>query len=409
MALSLPVSGCAFGPKALQLTHGRYQESVDLVYEEQLLRNLVHIRYVEAPLTLDVGSIAAQHELTATAEARPFFIAPNPSNSNVIFRTFTSILPDLLIGGADRPTLTFNPATDSAAMRAFLTPITPETLLMLTQAGSPVSRVERLWLERLNGVPNGPGGPPYTAPVDFHRFMRIAELLQLGQDQDWVRTSTEESITEVSGPLPAEAVTSAAVVEAAKNGLEYRPQGDGKTWVLIRKGRKLVLDVNPAAAQRPEMVELTSLLNLVPLAPRYELIVSTAVVPDPLKQPTPPSLELRAQARSTAQVWFFLANGVEVPAEHLQCGLVKQPTDETGQTIDSRAITEGLFTVHTCKGCWPPANAFVAVRYRDWWFYIDDRDEVSKATFALVLQLSRLDFGRPIHDTGPTLTLPVGR
>src|SRR5207247_257959 len=71
--------GCAFGPKVLEKTHGRYQESVRTVNEEQLLRNLVHLRYNEVPFELNVSSIATQYELAGSAEARPFFIAPNPS------------------------------------------------------------------------------------------------------------------------------------------------------------------------------------------------------------------------------------------------------------------------------------------------------------------------------------------
>ena len=34
---------------------------------------------------------------------------PNPSNSNIVFRTFTSILPDLSASGANRPTITLVP------------------------------------------------------------------------------------------------------------------------------------------------------------------------------------------------------------------------------------------------------------------------------------------------------------
>ena len=93
-ALMLLPAGCSLGPKVLERTHGRYNESVRRVDEEQLLINLVHMRYNESPSRLDVSAIAAQYELSTQAEARPFFIAPNPSNSNVIFRTFTSILPD---------------------------------------------------------------------------------------------------------------------------------------------------------------------------------------------------------------------------------------------------------------------------------------------------------------------------
>src|SRR5262249_56987188 len=130
------------------------------------------------PLNLNVTSIATQYELSASAEARPFFIAPNPSNSNVIFKTFTSILPDLMLGGANRPTISLDPADDSDAIRQSLTPITLDTLTLLTQTGWPVSSVLRLWVERLNGVPNAvaASGPPDGTAPDFARFLPIPRL-----------------------------------------------------------------------------------------------------------------------------------------------------------------------------------------------------------------------------------------
>ena len=107
-------------------------------------------------------------------------------------------------------------------------------------------------------------------------------------------------------------------------------------------------------------------------------------------------------------MYFYLANGVEVPGEHLAAGLVRLPVEPDGRLFDMRAVTDGLFTVHACRGHKPPPTAFVAVKYRDYWYYIDDRDQQSKATFALVLGVSRLDFGRQ-QPSGPFLTLPVGR
>ena len=71
---------------------------------------------------------------------------------------------------------------------------------------------------------------------------------------------------------------------------------------------------------------------------------------------------------------YFLANGVEVPAEHWSAGLVPPvPADPT-------EITRGLFTVRTCRGHRPPPTAFVAVRYRGYWYYIDDHDRRTKAS-----------------------------
>jgi hypothetical protein len=402
--------GCAFGPRVLEKTHGRYQESVRQVDEEQLLRNLVHIRYSELPLELDVASIAAQYELNGAAEARPFFIAPNPSNSNVIFKTFTSILPDLSISGANRPTMTLVPADTGETVRRFLTPIPTETLAFLSESSWPVAVIMRLWVERLNGVPNAvtASGPARGVISDFERFLRLTELVQYEQDHELVSLRTEEREVEVGGPVPAGSVTAASVVDAAKAGMEYRPRDDGQTWKLIRKEKKLMLRVNPPAIGSPELDEGIRLLNLTPGRLTYDVVVAPGNVPDPLLYPHPPSDQLRITPRSTAQVYFYLSNGVEVPDEHVACGIVRPTTDAEGKPLDSRELTRGLFEVHACKGHKPPATAYLAIKNRGYWYYIDDRDQASKSTIALIRQLSRLDFANQ-KGAGPLLTLPVGR
>jgi hypothetical protein len=394
----------------LEHTHGRYYESVRLVNEEELLRNLIHIRYNEFPLALNVSSIAAQYELSGQAEARPFFLAPNPSNSNVIFKTFTAILPDLLVEGANRPTITLMPGNEAETIREFLTPIPTETLVFLTETSWPASTIARLWIERLNGVPNAvsASSPQRGIISDFARFLRIAELLHIAQDNELAFVRAEERFQEVGAPLPAEALTAAAEIEAAKNGMEYRASDDGKARVLVRRHRQMVLEVNPGAESSPVVAELTALLNLVPGLRRYDVLVGE--VPDPLKYPREPSDKLRVVPRSTAQVYFYLANGVEVPLEHLNCGLAQPQVDAEGNAFAGPELMRGLFEVHVCKGHKPPASAYVAVKYRGYWYYIDDADQASKTTLALMILLSRLDFTRRQRTAGgPLLTLPVGR
>lgn len=125
------------------------------------------------------------------------------------------------------------------------------------------------------------------------------------------------------------------------------------------------------------------------------------------KNPSEPTAVLSVAPRSTAQAFFFLANGVEVPPGHVACGLVRMPPDGA----DPTEATRGVFRVLVCAGhkCNPPAGAYVAVHYRDHWYYIADDDQESKATLLLMLQLRRLDFKRQEIDAAPLLTLPVGR
>jgi hypothetical protein len=394
----------------LEKSHWRYNEAVRRVDEEQFLRNIVRLRYNETPLDLRVSSIAAQYELDGTAEARPFFLAPNPSNSNIVFRTFTKILPDVSVSGANRPTITLVPGDTGEATQRFLTPISADTLIFLFQTSWPVSTVTRLWVERLNGVPNAAaasGPPPHVAP-DFVRFRRIAELLQAVRAQKLATIHPEERDVEVGGPLPASLMNASAMVEAAKSGLEYRPREDGTSWSLVRKERRLVIDVVAEALDHPDLNELAMLLNLQPGLPRYEMVVASGIVPDPLLFPGAPRTDLEISTRSTAQVWYYLANGVEVPPEHLAAGVAMAAVGPDGAPFDNRAVTDGLFTVHACAGHKPPSTAYVTVKHRGYWYYIDDRDQASKATLALVLGISRLDFAR-MQPAAPFLTLPIGR
>jgi hypothetical protein len=411
LSSALTVGGCAFGPRVLERSYGPYYESTRHVEEEEFLRNLVHVRYNETPHSLSVSSVAAQYELTGHAEARPFFVAPNPSNSNVIFRTFTAILPDVFAEASNRPTVTLVPGDESDAVRQFLTPIPADTLTFLVQTGQPVSTILRLWVERLNGVPNEPpaGGPTCDGAPDRARFQRVMELLQAAADRELVSVRAEERVTEVSGPLPPEAVTAAAAVDAARNGLEFRRNADGESWSVVRRERRLVVQVTPGAEGSPELLELEGLLNLVPGLPRYDLVVATWREPDPLRHPAPPADAFHLTPRSTAQVYRYLANGVAVPPEHVTAGLVRPALDAGGCALDGHDATGGLFAVYVAAGHKPPANAYVAVEYRGYWYYLDDRDEPSKATFALMLQLSRLDFSRRAPGAGPLLTLPAGR
>jgi hypothetical protein len=407
LVLLLALPGCAFGPRALEGSHGKYNEAVRTVNEEQLLRNLVHLRYTESPLNLEITIIANAFELSGQAEGRPFF---SPQASNNIFRSFSTVLPDFLLMGANRPTFTFTPADDAAAIRQFFTPINADTLVLLAQTSWPLSTILRLWVEQMNGVPNAvpAAGSPRDLPPEFGRFLRIVELFQIAQDRQLASLRAEERATELSGPLPAESVTAAAAVEAAKNGLEYLPREDGKRWVLVRKERRLVMEVNPGAEGSPELAELVALLHLTPSRRLYELVVQSGRVPDPARVPAAPSAELRLVPRSTSEVLLYLANGVEVPAEHLACGLVRPLMDVQGRILEAQEATRGLFEVHACKGHKPPPYAYVEVPYRGYWYYIDDRDLASKETFLLMLKASRMDFKQQLFEK-PVLTLPVAR
>ena len=54
-----------------------------------------------------------------------------------------------------------------------------------------------------------------------------------------------------------------------------------------------------------------------------------------------------------------------------------------------------------------PKNSFAAVRYLDYWFYIDNRDIESKRSLGLIIALFRI-LAPSGGGAAPILTLPTG-
>src|SRR5262249_4334594 len=112
------------------------------------------------------------------------------------------------------------------------------------------------------------------------------------------------------------------------------------------------------------------------------------------------------ETRSLLQALYFVSHGIEIPAEHTAANLVTVTRDAAGRSFDWRLVTDGLFRVSSVKSVERPASAHVAVRYKGYWFYIDETDQTTKATFSLLMGVSRMELvGKP--GAVPVLTLPV--
>jgi hypothetical protein len=402
---SLAASGCTFGARMIESSVGPYNQAVTRVGEEQLLLNVVRLRYNDNPTRLDVSSIAAQYELDATAEARPFFEAPNPAGS--VFQTFTRILPDVMGTAANRPTISLIPLDDPETMRGLFTPATLDGIVFIAETSYPLSTVFQLFVEYMNHVPNAPtaSGPPRAIVPQFRDFKRAAGILQELKDAGDLQFIREEKLTTLGSRLSEQSVNASALVEAAKNGFEYQRQADN-TWALVKRDRKLVLHIRREAASRPDVVELANLLHLRPDRSRYDVTVGSKESLAGLEAAT--NLDaVNIYPRSVIQACYYASHGIEIPPEHYACGLVRPSVLPDGQGFDWQEVFQGLFTVHTVMQFRRPDCAFVAVKYRDYWYYIDDRDADTKTTFSLLLTMTRINL-LGTRKGGPMLTLPVG-
>jgi hypothetical protein len=405
MAAGAFISGCAsLGPNALQQTRLQYNEVVKTTTEEQLLLNIVRLRYTDTPSSLAVSTIAAQFERTQSFQVTPFFAASGAD----VNKSFTAILPQLQIGGADRPTVSLTPLDDQEFTRKLFTPMTLDGIIYLAKTTWPISTVFRLYLENLNWVSNAQtaSGPTPRQPPDVHDFLRGITALQALQERGQVVFGQEERIEAVGGPLPAASVAARDILEAAKSGYEYRQEEKSGSWTLIRKSSQPVLLVDPHAGFSPDMMVFTRAFHLKSGVAKYD-ITQEALNPFPATYPPEGVTNLDLETRSLLQALYYISHGIEIPPAHVTRELLTMTREASGEIYDWPRVMEGLFRVRWAQGDDRPARAHVAVRYREYWFYIDETDQDTKSTFSLLMELSRLELAGKAGP-GPVLTLPLG-
>jgi hypothetical protein len=168
-------SGCRnSGPRGLEKERVNYNLAVQRTNEEQLLLNLVRLRYRDIPFFIKVTSISSQVEWEKGASVNASLLEGGSS-------TFG-------IGGALRhmeiPTVTYTPLEGKEFSQTLLSPIAVETLILLVHSGWSIERVLRSCVRQLGPLRNaiGAGGPtPDYVPVHarFDRADRDASVLRI--------------------------------------------------------------------------------------------------------------------------------------------------------------------------------------------------------------------------------------
>jgi hypothetical protein len=253
------------------------------------------------------------------------------------------------VAASNSPTITYTPLTGNAYIRGLTTALPVASVFTTIQNGAPADAILLSSVQSINGLRNQQAGLDGIRPADpeFHRVRTLFREIQL----------------------------SGLVRLYLKDGANNR-----ETTVLVLRNQNIPPNIQAASA------ELRSLLRLNPDATEFTLV--TAPVPSS-------DTEIAVMTRSIIGLLQNMAAEVEVPPEDLAQQRAV-PGFEAGRTLPG---VVPMIRIHSGKG--KSANAFVAVNYRDTWFWIDDGDLVSKRAFAELMMLFTM------ADTGPKENQPV--
>ena len=172
LLVSIAATGCrSIGPESIMRDQFNYTEAISDSWKQQMLLNLVKLRYGDAPVFLEVSSIISQFSFETSVNAGASWLDH--------FR-----VDNQSIGGSgrytDRPTITYSPLAGEKFTRELLTPILPASIFSMVQAGWPVDRVFQICVQSINGLNNRAGAMAFArqADPDFYRLLLALRRIQ---------------------------------------------------------------------------------------------------------------------------------------------------------------------------------------------------------------------------------------
>ena len=325
------MTACAkIGPDIIQASGNDYNIAIQRTIDEQLLLNLVRLKYHDTPFFLEVNSVSSQLKLNSEA-----------SLSATLKEQETPETVGLSgkLNFTEQPTVTYLPLQGNDFIQRLLKPISIDTIILLANSGWSIERILRLTVDDINGIPNAPnaGGPTPSVAPDFKEFQSIGGIFRDLQ---------------------------------TKNSIDFVYDGDKSASIVFHNDNQLV-------EQLREKLNLGSYKKL-------KFLNGKGAV-------NSKSDSIILSTRSFLGVMYYLSHSVDFPDKDKDSGKVTITYDKFGNEFDWSELTNNLFKI---KSGMDNSNIAISTNYRNTWFYIDDSDLNSKTTFSLLMQLFSLQTGK---------------
>ena len=248
LVLALLASGClSLGPRTVRRDRFDYVQALRESWKEEMLLNIVGLRYTELPVFLQVTSVINQYRLEGTLGG-----------------SVSATTDDVLEGEAtisNQPTITYVPLAGEAFTRELLTPVAPSAVMSLLQSGWPAALVFRTAVRSINGI-----GSQLGAEEDA-RFLSIVARLQRIQEANGISMRVEKRDddhlvvlffpTETTDDIEADLRALQAELRLPGGTREFRlvygqaPKDPGEIAILTRSALELLIELG-SYAEVPE-------------------------------------------------------------------------------------------------------------------------------------------------------------
>jgi hypothetical protein len=336
------------GPTAIHSGRLAYNEAIIETDNQQMLLVVARNRYGERSNLLAVSSVTANVSVAANAAVEVGVGDNDIYRGNLVpFRA--GVIYE------ENPTISYTPVGGEQYARQLMSPVSVATLAQLTGNLVDPAPVYYALVSSINGIYNPSFlSAEYGPDPRFSRLVAVITALTRAHRLHWIQEPQRKEGFSI-------------VID------HYAPDYTGQVDELLA-----LLGV-PAPGDRPARI----------------------VLPVSLALDGHDTGGIGITTRSVFDLLEILSGTVEVPEQDQAAGIALDypPPGLVGRRLKVRYAES------------KPAQASVAVRYRDGWFYIDETDQPTKQFFRLFTTLMSVNIAESAGrtSTAPVLTVPVSR
>lgn len=325
MIMVLLTSCQRLGPYVVAPERLSYNRVIQYNEKQQVLLNIVRLRYGDTPLFVSLDSLVSQFQFQKSASLDLLFTSPLTGNT---------VEPNIGVSFSESPTLTYIPLTGAEYIKRFLTPINVRVVYSLLQSSWGANHVFRLMLQRIGNYENATGAARSVSSrlPEYKEFLKLGNALRLIEKQNNL-------------------------------GLDY--QNFDKVFAIK-------LTFNHYSSYPAEWKKQLKKLQVSAAVP-YVWLIDQKIAPRPHV--------VFIQTRTTLGLLNYLSKGVELPPEHIKQEFAPQTRLPNGGVFNWTLLTQGTMKIKYSTT--HPKNYYTAIEYKGYWFYIEQSDSNSKETLSL--------------------------
>lgn len=391
------VVGCGLQADIIQARHWDLNETIRETKNEQLLLNLVRLRYDEEPYFLQLSSITTNFNASASVGATGTI----PENGPNVLGLSGSL------SYSESPSVTWSIPDSREFLGRFHAPVGTDQLAVLSRAGFNLVDVFRVGARKMNRLRNREFEviDGQITPATYDEFVETLELIEELRRDGLVDLSFALMSAYGGATVPISQLDTRAVSEGLPSRLYFleRPELPGVVTPRVFLN-PLFIRFTLASDRDPRAQRVRALLKLDPAKYSFPITDTTSASPELLRSesaalstlfdPNPRLQHIMLNNRSVMEVLRFAAASIQVPDEDLDNGLVRQRAVDLDEFLIVRwSPTE-------------PSDAWLKVKYEGKWFYVPATELDARASFSLISALFSSVVGE-VPGAKPVLTLPV--